>query len=293
MVIIRTFTGQTDIMSKVNFETLFPDKRNEYTEPLKQIQAVQLRILKIVDYICQKNDIQYWLDSGTLLGAVRHKGFIPWDDDIDIVMTRENYTKFKKVQNQLPNDLFYQSRDSDPKYKYTWDKVRDRKSTGLEFFETAKPEKYHLGLYIDIFIHDYTNHPQVYTAFKRFLFCRYDNKWIKVLMKLFRHPLVGLIGKTNIIKIVNRLVRNNLNTCQYLVQSVDDHFIEYFDKKSVFPLKKMQFEDAEFPVPHDCHSYLTKMYGDYMKLPPEEDRHGHLDSVDVNRRCKRDYELNY
>jgi len=77
--------------NKVDFDTLFPDNRREGENVLRQAQLVLLRMFKIIDYLCRKHDIPYWMCSGTLLGAVRHKGFIPWDDDLDISMMREDY----------------------------------------------------------------------------------------------------------------------------------------------------------------------------------------------------------
>ena len=76
------------------FNEKFPDNRAEGTTTLKQAQRVMLRMLKIIDYICQQHDIQYWLEGGTLLGAIRDKGFISWDDDLDISMPRAAYIKF-------------------------------------------------------------------------------------------------------------------------------------------------------------------------------------------------------
>ena len=95
----------------IDFENMYPDKRLDYSDPLKQSQCVLLRMLKIIDFICKKHHITYWIDGGTLLGAVRHKGFIPWDDDVDICMPRESYKKFQKIaQQEFPYDLFLETK---------------------------------------------------------------------------------------------------------------------------------------------------------------------------------------
>ncbi len=78
----------------MNFTQLFPDNREDGETPLRQCQLVMLRMLKIFDFLCAKHQIKYFLIGGSLLGAIRHKGFIPWDDDLDVAMTRDNYTKF-------------------------------------------------------------------------------------------------------------------------------------------------------------------------------------------------------
>jgi len=111
-----------------------------------------LRMLKIIDYLCRKHNLHYWLCFGTLLGAIRHKGFIPWDDDLDICMMREDYEKFIKIaQKEFPDDLFIQTRETDPLYDYLPlpCKVRDKKS--LIIAEGMTDKKYHQGLFVDIF----------------------------------------------------------------------------------------------------------------------------------------------
>lgn len=97
-------------MSVVDFSKLYPDNRQEGETVLRQAQLVMLRMLKIIDYICRKHDISYWMCSGTLLGAVRHKGFIPWDDDLDICMIREDYERFVEIAvNEFPEDMMLQT----------------------------------------------------------------------------------------------------------------------------------------------------------------------------------------
>ena len=139
-------------MSVVDFSKLYPDNRQEGETVLRQAQLVMLRMLKIIDYICRKHDISYWMCSGTLLGAVRHKGFIPWDDDLDICMIREDYERFVKIAvNEFPEDMMLQTRETDPHYHYLPlpCKVRDKKSFILSpGYEDEECEK---GLFIDIF----------------------------------------------------------------------------------------------------------------------------------------------
>ena len=138
----------------VNFDTLFPDNRLSKDDPLDQAKYILLRILKIVDFICKENNLIYWLDYGTLLGAVRHKGFIPWDDDIDIAMPRKSYDALIAMADDVfPQDLFVQSKESDPELRkgIRWLKIRDKYSTAIEIHEIEKDIKYHQGISIDIF----------------------------------------------------------------------------------------------------------------------------------------------
>src|SRR5690606_12951138 len=138
-----------------NFDVLFPDEREKGETTLRQCQLVMLRMLKILDYLCTKHDIKYFLTGGTLLGAVRHKGFIPWDDDLDVGMTRDNYEKFIELAvPELPRDIFFQNTDTDKYYPKTCNvdaRLRDKYSS---YELIGREEKGHLGLQIDLFIYD-------------------------------------------------------------------------------------------------------------------------------------------
>src|SRR5215217_3158284 len=101
----------------MDFDNIFPDEREKGETPLQQSQLVMLRMLKILDYLCTKHGIEYFLIGGTLLGAIRHKGFIPWDDDLDVGMTRANYEKFEQLAvAELPQDIFFQTPETDTAY---------------------------------------------------------------------------------------------------------------------------------------------------------------------------------
>ena len=116
-----------------------------------QFRKTQLRLLNAVDKICSAHGLTYWIDFGTLLGAVRHKGFIPWDDDIDVSMPMADYKKFLEIaEKELPNDIFLQTPKTDPAYKQNFAKLRDCYSTYLEHRETDDG-KYHKGIYLDVF----------------------------------------------------------------------------------------------------------------------------------------------
>ena len=114
-----------------------------------------LQILCATDKICTEHHLTYWLEGGTLLGAVRHHGFIPWDDDMDISMPRKDYEQFLKIAPQLlPKDLFLQTQQSDPQYKLPIAKIRKRGTLLIETGETGN-ENYCHGIFIDIIPNDY------------------------------------------------------------------------------------------------------------------------------------------
>jgi lipopolysaccharide cholinephosphotransferase len=233
-----------------------------------------LRMLKIMDYLCTRHGIEYFLTGGTLLGAIRHQGFIPWDDDVDIGMTRANYEKFEKLAvPELPYDIFFQTPETDPPYpsgRNIEAKLRDKYSTYKVSDANKKAHRWHHGIMIDIFVYDraYLPHNIFLYALNRsltFFFWKVgpnntNNKKraevLKAISKYTPFPLVyasSFIGKRKMIK---------------LGQS-------YKTKKEIAKVVRTKFEDMEALIPVGWESYLKRMYGDYMKLPPVEKQKGH------------------
>lgn len=282
---------------KKNINTLFPDNRSQGESILRQSQLVMLRLLKIVDYICKENNIEYWLDGGTLLGAVRHGGFIPWDDDVDIVMPREDYNRFISIASKaLPEDLFLQTSKTDIEYDMPWMKVRDRNSKIIEY----KVGNYHHGMFIDIFPVDfyvedrkkvlkikkrYANIYRMFTLTKE-PFEKVTNKKIllknclKFFSKIILFPISLMKRDKMFYKLnskrdnyIKEVTDKNSNTVGYGVEVI--FWNSFLDKKDIFPLKRYKFEDAEFLVPNNYDGYLRSLFGDYTILPPEKDRIPH------------------
>lgn len=119
-------------------------------EELRKMQLLQVDMIAELDRVCRKHDIKYVLYGGTMLGAVRHKGYIPWDDDADLAMLREDYEKFKKVAHELNPDIcFFQDSDTDKYYRWGYAKLR---RTGTEFIRSGQEHlKCKTGVFIDIF----------------------------------------------------------------------------------------------------------------------------------------------
>ena len=133
---------------------LKPETRNGFlvTAERKAVWKVLLDILEIVIGICDKHGIRYSMDGGSLLGAMRHKGFIPWDDDIDIAMPRSDYEKLQQIlPKELPPHLFMQTSATDHEYDITHVKIRDSRTTALEMNHVAIGRKYNMGIFLDIF----------------------------------------------------------------------------------------------------------------------------------------------
>lgn len=135
------------------------DRRELGKSNIEQVHLVLLRMLNIFDAICKKHDIDYWLDYGTLLGAVRHKGFIPWDHEADVGMLRPDFENFKvNAQKDLPNDIFFQTKETDPFYKANFiveAKLRDKYSNYNEYSSKHPEHRWHNGIQVDIFVYDF------------------------------------------------------------------------------------------------------------------------------------------
>lgn len=250
-------------------------------EELKRLQGVCLDLLCEVDRVCRKNKIEYTLEGGTLIGAVRDHGFIPWDDDADISMTRREYERFLKAcKKDLDSEKYFlQEHRTDPEYPWGYSKLR---LNGTSLVQIGQEDmKFHDGIFLDIFVYD--NVPDNYIL-RRLHFaacycirkCQYSifgknnaksagmRLWYTILNKipkkmLFRW-LVKLANKTN--KKRTELMRH--------------YTYPYFRKECIYGLPSKCFEkymDVEFEgrklrIVKDYDTFLTLKYGDYMTPPP-------------------------
>lgn len=252
--------------------------RKKYNPDGSLLRSHQLRMLEMlleIDRICKKYKIQYWLSSGTLLGAIRHNGFIPWDDDLDIEMLREDYIRLIKVlPYELSSKYTLQDENSDKFYFYHYAKIRDKFSILNE--QNGYDRKLrHKGIYIDIFYIE--KHPvwlhnlSLKTTghmYKIWRCSKNDESSIK---------RVRIIYDTNK-KIIYPLFRLfcRLFKVKTYVWGMGIPFYSKRDIQDLFPLTDHNFENYSFPVPHNSDGYLHRMYGDYMKLPDLSNLGGHV-----------------
>ena len=268
---------------------------------IREVQMVELDILNKFADICEANGLRYFLDSGTLLGAVRHKGFIPWDDDIDVGMPREDYDKFLEIAEGLLGDQYFvQTRETDKNAPFSFGKVR---KTDTLFVEWNKRNiDMHHGIYIDIFPYDVMPLEGKAEYVKE---CRKLNKlfYLKMIPDRSCQPqkslkwLVAAAGK----RVVYYLLK--LVSTKSLDKKMEETFTRYkgkttdvyswptgeevsyrchsffedveFPASMLFPPSKVTFEGREFNGPHDIDGFLKTFYNDYMQLPPYEQRFGH------------------
>lgn len=268
---------------------------------LRQIQLIQLEIALEIKRICEENKIKYFLDSGTLLGAVRHKGFIPWDDDLDIGMIREEYEKFLKIAPEKINSAYeIQTWSNDLNYGNAFLKVR-KKNT--KYIEVVSQNQTINGIYVDILPYDIYPTNKVnqnkqgrkIEILKRMIYSKSHYKnWSnsKSTFQLIKRRAIYIpiqflcffFSKQKLITLYERVAKeyNNTDSDYVYEQTGATKYGKWvLPKKCIVNLSPMQFENHYFLAPMDYDLYLTSVYGNYMKLPPEKERYNRHSIIDV------------
>lgn len=251
---------------------------------IKQVHKIQIEILQKIINICESKKIRYFLIGGSMLGAVRHKGIIPWDDDIDIGMLRSDYDRFIKLTNDFEAPLMLQTFRTDPNYPLTLAKVVD---TSFDIKEPRnKNEKTSTGIYIDIFPFDKMNHSSIKKKIQLRQYYFYNSVlefnlgWAEPNYRLkLKSDLLKICGMNN--KKIEKK-RTQILT-QYNDDSSNDNFYnissQYGPERELLTrfeaenLIEVPFENIVVKIPKDYDRILKRQYGDYMKLPPESGQH--------------------
>lgn len=262
-------------------------------EQLAELKRAELDILRVFVDVCRKLNLRYYLLGGTLLGAVRHQGFIPWDDDIDVGMLRADYEIFlEKAQALLPENLFLQTVFTDPDYRMCFAKIRNSNTTFVE--TAANTLRINHGVFIDIFPLDY--YPEN----------EQEQKRLALRKKLYnRRSLCGMnLGTSGPKqKVKDMLLRAAYPSLEQVIRKrerlykgvspsglVANHGGAW-GKKEIVPAQwygegaPLLFEGLQVNGPAEYDKWLTQVYGDYMQLPPVEKRVGHhyTDVIDMTK----------
>lgn len=262
---------------------------------MTDVQKVILSIYKEVAKICNENKIPYYAIGGTCIGAIRHKGFIPWDDDLDIAVPIEYWDKlFKTLEEELPSNLYLYHSDNVKPYHFIWLKVCDKDTTFIEKSEYGIEEAFK-GVFIDIM--PISGIPS-----------RHQNNFIKKLQRLRRDNIYMRFSGNystkkgyiydKMFKIVRKLLPFNYFSKKYISELknyplLDSDYTGYvwhaeWLPRLIFPsmffLSSIEwpFEDTTIPVPREYDKYLSQQFGDYMQLPPENKRETHMGLIDLH-----------
>lgn len=252
------------------------------TDELNKVWDVELEILDVIHSICIKNGLKYSLAFGSMIGAIRHKGFIPWDDDMDIFMPREDYEKFISIWNETPPvGYVLQNKFTNNSYSQNFTKIR-KDHTAFVTFEEEKKRTYHKGIFVDIFPGDRLATSSLQKKIQK-LVCAFnllysrefsDNsggvfELCQKILLLIPHPL-----RVFIYKCTNKLLQkyNGCTENPWIFPCTMEWTGKYYPKDMFDNLHMVPFEDRFYYCSHLYEQILKNDYGNYMEFPPEEDR---------------------
>lgn len=274
-----------------NLHIITDDERSE-------LQNCLLHMLKDVDMVCCKYNINYMLGGGTALGAVRHQGFIPWDDDLDINMPRQDYEKFIKIMDEELGDCYEFSYPNSNYVEYPFLKIYKKNTKFVELFDNTVFD----GLWIDVFPIDYAPQNTLLCNIKGYmadfllyiigisLFLKqnhnsmtskmYSGNWKRKLRYYFAMVIgtifIGISYK-KVFNFFDRFVNSKKKTDIVTVPTGRKRYRgECLPIDVIYPVKKIKFCDVHVPVYHYVETYLTALYGNYMQIPPVEKREKHM-----------------
>ena len=257
---------------------------------IKEMQKIELDVLKFIDEICEKYGIKYSLAYGTLIGAVRNRGFIPWDDDVDIMMLRKDYDRFCKVMKNEYGRYQLLCIENTPNYESPLAKVIDTDTLLIEYSHVNK--NYELGIYVDIFPMDNIADTDALMRLQFVVAQTLLSIWSSVEFKLdsqgvlkqsklkylVRKLCFGVSKIINLQRVAVKCLRkvcrlfNNRNCTRVGLLSFSDNVKLRFSKAWLSEYEIINFENTTFPCIKEYDQLLKWIYGDYMTLPPVEQR---------------------
>ena len=256
---------------------------------LRKLQLLQLLPLLEIRRICDKYNIQYSLAYGTLLGAVRHKGFIPWDDDVDVIMTRDNYNKFHYAcQFDLDPHFYLESMDNNTKYSLLFPKLCLRGTKMTDYFSDGGGV--HYGIWVDIFICDNAPEKKIIQLGHKFVIkllkatCNAKlnvglvNSPLKRFLRLILTSPLQLLDINQIKILMKHVVEkyNSRESTYVLDAGSPDYWRNLFPRYIFDDYCLIEFENISFSISKYYHELLQITYGDYMIIPPDSERERHV-----------------
>lgn len=247
----------------------------------KRMWAVLLDMALELDRVCRKYNLTYYLSDGTLLGAVRHQGFIPWDDDFDVHMPRKDYEKFITLGHEFHNPIFLQTPNTDPNFFYAPARLRNSNTSGI--IPMFKYQNFNQGIWLTIFPLDNMEPVKGEEIYKKINALNIENS---TYMRLTNPEL----DETNRKRVENYSGRNPLDTYKeihqlartyenvetgykvVMVHTMDNYKKKVFKAEDYCSCIPCKVEGYDFPIPCGYDNLLKQYYGDYMKLPPVEER---------------------
>lgn len=270
---------------------------------LRKLQMLQVGMLKDFDTLCRKHDLAYFIDYGTTIGAVRHQGFIPWDDDVDVSMPRKDYERFLEIAaRELPDRYKLYNVFTEKTFVMTFSKICLNDTV---FVEAANPNiKYTSGIFLDVFPYDKTSRDEkkrkkqikktfiwgrivVLSEYPVPLMPEGLRGWKRSIAKLGCRCIYGLLHLFGLNKL-KAYKRRQKWACMFENEETD----VYIDltptvgpektmiyEKELYPLQDIAFEGLSVKSMHDHDGHMQRVYGDYMQLPPVEQRVNHFPSA--------------
>lgn len=247
---------------------------------IEEAKKIQLEILTYINSFCKKNNIKYFINYGTLLGAVRHEGFIPWDDDIDISMPRKDYIKFIELFKHNNSKYKLLSLETNEKYYNNFIKIFD---SSTKIIDNRNYKTYESGIFIDIFPMDTFNNIQVINkcynleSFKLLSFSKRKNinyqdskikDFIRNIFWLLLKPVSPRFFAKKIEKSIKQYYSHNGQYIAFIPSKLKEK--EVFKADLFKDFIELPFENLLLPAPKEYHKILIQYYGDYLKLPPKE-----------------------
>lgn len=251
-------------------------------DQIQQVWAVELEILDVINKVCIENGLRYSLGYGTLIGAMRHKGFIPWDDDIDLMMPRDDYEKLLSIWNQVaPKEYILQNARTDSDFTQSFTKIRKNHTTFLQF-EFERVKKYHKGIFVDIFPGDRVapsklgQKIQYVACVVNLLYTRGHSSGSTGLIGQIERFLLQTSKEKYIShrQLSENFIRrwNTKNATQYVFPSTLAWCKKYYPSTLFEDLKTIEFCGKSYQCFSNPDAILKLDYGDYMQLPPEKER---------------------